>query len=456
MSGNITNSTPPALPPLPPALPPFSPPFPPFSPPFSPPPPELIDPVVAATIFAVVTGLIGLVLLLVGHKFFRIFLGLVTFTIVAGAIGYVLLFHAISLPWWASSLIAVGMGLGAAVIAGYAVTVGLIVCAGISGGIVAALPIRLLAPETAGGMRIALIVVVGFISAIGVAYTVYKCRTPDDEDEDSMVPMTIAQRRQKKRALFMRDVLKAVVTSLLGSYFLVHAINQWWHESDDVRSMQAAALLDPVHVLPSCDAPCLGLEITYASLLLLGLLAQLCAICRAKPPPNSEFAELNEPMAPNGERAAAGGRSATGRGSQSELAQRMRFKYCGGRAGSQPTNHTAASVTSASSFERAGVLPAGSEARPRRGGASPPSATAPSPCTGPSWERPQPGANPWAAMGVAQAQPPPPSQPATPQPPPPERPSDSPSSSASVQPLPGPAGAAWPPPATPVWPPREE
>jgi len=418
-----------------------SPPMPPSQPPSS----HIVDPVVASTIFAVITALTGVILLVFGNRFFRAFLGLTSFIIVGGLIGYVMIFHAVSLPWWASSLIAVGMGAGAGGLAATNATIGLVACAGVAGGIVAALPMRLLAPGAPGVLRFSLILATFLICTLLTIVTIIKCRTPDDEDEDSTVPLSASQRRQKKRAIFTRKVLKALITSILGAYFLVHAINQWWHDGD-IHSLQAAALLDPSSELPECGTPCMGLVFTATGLAALGIIVQLHDICK-KPPPNSELAELNEPMAPTSDRSAAALAQRPGRGCQSEVAQRMRFKYCGGRAASSVPTHTASSVTNADSFERAGVLPAGSNARSRTsqrsGGSGVPS--------GPSWDRPSADANPWEALGVPQA-------------------STTTTTTMTTQPLtappaspshvqPSPAGAAWPPPQPPssaVWPPLDE
>ena len=326
-------------------------------------------------------------------------------------------------------------------------------CAGIAGGIIAALPMRALTPDGPGGLRLGLIIAAVVIGSLSTAFILFKCRSPDDEDEDSLMPLSASQRRQKRRARMVRAVLKAVVSAVLGAYFLVHATNQWWHTSGTVRSLQAAALLDPTHPLPECSTTCLALVLGAVGLLVLGLMVQLCALCRAKHARHSELGELSEPMAPPRDSAAAA-TAARGPGCQSELARRMRFKYCGGRAATNVPTHTATSVVSASSFERAGVLPAGTEARPRSarsgassgassgGGGGRASGGAPSAqLCGPSWERGAVGSDPWAAMGVPQAC-------AAAEPP-------STSSAPPLQPQPGPAGAQWPP-ANPVWPPRDE
>lgn len=418
-------------------------------------------PTISADLFAVVTLLVGLVLLFGGHKFFRVFLGLTTFVIVTGGVGYVLLFQSNKniMPEWAYALIAVGIGLGTGIFCSYAVTLGLFLGATISGGVAAALPLRLVAPSMAGPVRLALIVASAALSAAATLYMLHKCRTP--EDEDGAMPLTEAQRRQKIRAIYVRRVVTAVVTSIMGAYFIVHGLNTWWHDgdADDESALQVPALLNPSHIMPACGSNCIGLEILCAVLLLAGLAVQLYSLCR-KPRPGTEFAELQEPMALPSDQS-AGGRAGPGRGSQSALAQRMRFKYCGGASASTAPVHTATSVTSSSgAFERAGVLPAGNEARPRqrsnRGSASSAGEAA---LTTPSssWDRNAalPSDDPWANMGVRQA-----GAPSTPRTPgaeyaPPVVPGGAVvaggAGAAPVQP----AGAQWPP-SHPAWPPRDD
>jgi hypothetical protein len=404
-------------------------------------------------------------LLFGGHKFFRVFLGLTTFVIVTGGVGYVLLFQSNKniMPEWAYALIAVGIGLGTGIFCSYAVTLGLFLGATISGGVAAALPLRLVAPSMAGPVRLALIVASAALSAAATLYMLHKCRTP--EDEDGAMPLTEAQRRQKIRAIYVRRVVTAVVTSIMGAYFIVHGLNTWWHDgdADDESALQVPALLNPSHIMPACGSNCIGLEILCAVLLLAGLAVQLYSLCR-KPRPGTEFAELQEPMALPSDQS-AGGRAGPGRGSQSALAQRMRFKYCGGASASTAPVHTATSVTSSSgAFERAGVLPAGNEARPRqrsnRGSASSAGEAAlttalATPSS--SWDRNAalPSDDPWANMGVRQA-----GAPSTPRTPgaeyaPPVVPGGAVvaggAGAAPVQP----AGAQWPP-SHPAWPPRDD
>ncbi|KOO33262.1 hypothetical protein Ctob_006354 [Chrysochromulina tobinii] len=207
-------------------------------------------PTISADLFAVVTLLVGLVLLFGGHKFFRVFLGLTTFVIVTGGVGYVLLFQSNKniMPEWAYALIAVGIGLGTGIFCSYAVTLGLFLGATISGGVAAALPLRLVAPSMAGPVRLALIVASAALSAAATLFMLHKCRTP--EDEDGAMPLTEAQRRQKIRAIYVRRVVTAVVTSIMGAYFIVHGLNTWWHDgdADDESALQpAGAQWPPSH-----------------------------------------------------------------------------------------------------------------------------------------------------------------------------------------------------------------
>lgn len=426
-------------------------------------------PTISSDVFAGVTLLVGLVLLFGGHKFFRVFLGLTTFVIVTGGVGYVLLFQSDKslMPEWAYALIAVGIGLGTGIFCSYAVTLGLFLGATISGGVAAALPLRLLAPSMAGPVRLTLIVASAALSAAATLYMLHKCRTPDDED--GAMPLTEAQRRQKIRAIYVRRVVTAVVTSIMGAYFIVHGLNTWWHDGDahDESAIQVPALLNPSHTLPACGSSCIGLEILCAALLLAGLAVQLYSLCR-KPRPGTEFAELQEPLATPSDQTASGrgSHSHSQRGSQSALAQRMRFKYCGGASASTAPVHTATSVTSSSgAFERAGVLPAGNEARPRQrsnrgsaGSAGEAALTPTAALTTPSssWDRNAalPSDDPWANMGVRKA-----GAPSTPRTPgveytPPVAGSAVVAGGAGAPPV-QPAGAQWPP-SNPAWPPRDD
>jgi hypothetical protein len=67
----------------------------------------------------------------------------------------------------------------------------------------------------AGPVRLALIVASAALSAAATLNMLHKCRTP--EDEDGAMPLTEAQRRQKIRAIYVRRVVTAVVTSIMGA-----------------------------------------------------------------------------------------------------------------------------------------------------------------------------------------------------------------------------------------------
>ena len=287
-------------------------------PPPPPPPPPNDNEKVAAEVFAIIIGLIGLVLVFKGHMFFRLFIGLMTCVIVTGGVGVLLFDTSKSMAWWACPLISVTFGILTGVIASYAVTLGLVLCATISGGVIAALPVRLIAPEMPGSLRLTIIIVTAAVCAAATIAVLHRFRIPiDDDEDDAGRPLSEGQWRSlKRRARTMRDVLTALVTTIMGAFFVVHAVNQWWHDgdADDESALQFPSLLNPAQTLPPClDPPntaCIGLEILDAALLIIGLAVQFSSFCRKPRRASSStelqstgsghhFAALQEPLEPS-------------------------------------------------------------------------------------------------------------------------------------------------------------
>ena len=291
---------------------------PPPQPPPPPPPPNDNEKVAAAEVFAIIIGLIGLVLVFKGHMFFRLFIGLMTCVIVTGGVGVLLFDTSKSMAWWACPLISVTFGILTGVIASYAVTLGLVLCATISGGVIAALPVRLIAPAMPGSLRLTIIIVTAAVCAAATIAVLHRFRIPiDDDEDDAGRPLSEGQWRSlKRRARTMRDVLTALVTTIMGAFFVVHAVNQWWHDgdADDESALQFPSLLNPAQTLPPClDPPntaCIGLEVLDAALLIIGLAVQFSSFCRKPRRASSStelqstgsghhFAALQEPLEPS-------------------------------------------------------------------------------------------------------------------------------------------------------------
>ena len=426
------------------------------SPPSLPPPSPVADTntdqVTAETIFAVLSLGIGTVLLLVGRRYFRLFLGLTCFVLVTGIIGYPLI-DANQLPWWASCLIAAGIGTAAGLAAAYAQLVGLVVCSFVAGAVVTALPVRVFLLD--GAPRMAAIVTGGAAGlALSAFLLFYKFRVEDDD----AVPLTNERNRTKARKRFWREVIKVVVTSVLGAYGIVHGINQWWHDDGDDHTLQAYVLLRPSGRLDECGTPCIALEIIGGVALVAGLCVQFVMLYRQASRRGADLSGLQEPMAPGSADASLTDgqlRATPGAGRPSELAQRMRFKYCGGRAATVPVTHTATSVATA----EARAAPATSWASTWAGGtrtsalvsgtAAPASAAARTPHAAPTaYTAPTasaaPTSDPWYSFGGGAAT----GSRAAPA-----------SGAAPEPPVPGSSdGGEWPQPAQsrkPVWPPAD-
>ena len=318
----------PAVPP--PVLPP--------SPPGSP-----LDPKVVEFIFAVTCAVLGLAILLAGQRLFKVVLGLLTFLIVGGASGYLLLYHVSAVPIWADVLIASCLGAAISVLAIVGKVLALVVFAGVAAGIVAALCVRLLNPQMQPMARIAIVAATAAIGLLLAAFAAYRCSTGDQEE----ARQPREERRRRLRARTGRKILESTVTSVLGAYAIIHAINQWWHEGhgeDALRSLQLAALLDPTATLPACTTttPCVPLIFGCLGMALVGLTFQTCSVCRAhRARRDEQEAMLTQPL--------DGSRRCDRVGQPTDLSDRMRRKYYGGRA--------AASAESASSAYASGVAP---------------------------------------------------------------------------------------------------
>ena len=268
------------------------------------PPPALpaieVPPWVAST-FAVGVGVGGLLLLFFGQRLLKAVLAMTAFTLAGGACGWLLLNHAATLPKYAAIGISVAIGAAGGLLAVLTQVVGLTVFAFIGGGILTALPLRLLLPGMDPVARVGAIGGGSVLASALVACAHYRCRPPDQDELDVTAP--IAQlRRARLRAKAGRKLISSMVTSVLGAYGVVHAINQWWYEPP-VRSLQVTALLDTSATLPSCGpAPCMALVFGAAALFLVGLVAQGVSICRTHRSRRDEMdaMSLTDSLTPSG------------------------------------------------------------------------------------------------------------------------------------------------------------
>ena len=292
------------------------------SPPLEPPPPHGGDKnKLVYDIFSGACGGVGLLLLLLGQRAWRVFLALLAFTLSGGASGYVFIHHVHGISQVAAVFISIGVGALFAVLAFCFHVIGLVVFAGVAGLVVAALPMRAFDPTMPPALRVSLIGTASAIALLLTAAATYRCRARrgDEDDVDVQHAPPGTRTVAKLRANTSRKLLEAVVTSTCGAYGIVVCVNQWWDE-DGSRSLQLPSLLNTREPLPSCGTPCVVQVSLAAGLLLLGLVVQTSSICKQHKARSDEQRgrTLLEPLSGNSRR------------NESQLAARMRNKYCGG------------------------------------------------------------------------------------------------------------------------------
>ena len=304
-------------------------------------PPSVFHNQVIERVFIVCVGVVGVMLLFLGQRAFKVFLALLAFGIFGGGAGYLFLYHVHSVPVWAEILIACGVGAAAAVLAYIFNLVGLILFAGFGGLVLTALPLRLVAPGIPPAVRVACVCLGATAGMMLTALFAYKFRNPDEEDADGPLRTTTLA-RMKLRAEMNRKLLEATVTSVIGTYAIVIMANQWYWDGENqcTSCLQLPALLNIHERMPECGTPCLVLVCGGGGVLLLGCIFQTIGICRGSKSRADEARARNlmvEPLmndrGPNAQ--------------PNSLANRMRHKYCGGRAATETAMGGAASSSSA-------------------------------------------------------------------------------------------------------------
>ena len=275
--------------------------------------------------------------MLLGQRFWKVFIGLIAFGVAGGGTGYVMLYHMSGLPSWASTLIASGIGAAAGVLAYVFAFVGLILLAGFAGGVVTAIPLRAIAPTISPALRVGLVCLGAVLGGVLAGLGAYSTRPPAEEDRDGPVrPSTLMRLRASAKR--NRKILEASVTSICGAYGVLICVNQWVYHAKATpactpacHSFQLPGLLNLHAEMPACDLRCMALAIGTGALMIVGCAFQCIGICRASASRDDELRAgmLSESLT----YADGAGGSADGSGGRpSALATRMRHKYCGGAA----------------------------------------------------------------------------------------------------------------------------